>query len=200
MGTVAVVAEGFGMVGDAGSVSQWVMSSSSWMGQATPTCAGRRTALAGPASSLLFHMLLGCAADTGTAVQSAPRWRQPSLRTPPQHGDHAVRRSQLRRLLLGGTFIGRDRNGRHVRSGDQVAIPPAGRLRPMPTSTADALLDSMGSLSGVHDARRRLPFPYPAFRLPPPPTQPGGGQVIAVSGAVVASQGPVCANDGGLCT
>ncbi len=25
------------------------------------------------------------AADTGTAVQSAPRWCQPSLRTPPQH-------------------------------------------------------------------------------------------------------------------
>lgn len=34
---------------------------------------------------LMFHMLLGCAADTGTAVQSAPRWCQPSLRTPPQH-------------------------------------------------------------------------------------------------------------------
>ena len=54
------------VVGDAGSVSQWVMSSSSWMGQATPTCAGRRTALAGPASSCYF---IWCSAALLTLVR-----------------------------------------------------------------------------------------------------------------------------------
>jgi hypothetical protein len=74
---------------------------------------------------------------------------------------------------LGGTYLGRDRMAAMF---DRVITVLHRRLdtETDATSSAGCTNDSMGSLFlGVYDARRRLPLPYPAFRLPPPPTQPG---------------------------
>jgi hypothetical protein len=48
------------VVGDTDSVSQWVMSSSSWMGQATPKPAVERRSLDQPAVAVSYAARLRC--------------------------------------------------------------------------------------------------------------------------------------------